>query len=170
MVHPDDVAPRVPPQRFTMKWRRSWHVVAAGVSVALAGGELLRRSTWPIGGWVTIACGVVLAVWFGQPAWRRAPMLWFDDDGLRARIPGVGPIAWHDIERLRLVRANGQSFLVIDRVAEERRRRPPSMLAAAIAKKPEAKDLAVPLDNLETAPDKVFAVVDLAHRHATGRT
>jgi hypothetical protein len=151
-----------------MKGRRSWQIVASGISVAVAGAELLRRG-WPVGGWVTIACGAVLAVWFGQPAWRRAPMLWFDDDGLRARIPGFGPLAWHHIERLRLVRANGRSFLVIDRIVEERQRRPLGVLAVAIAKKPEAKDLAVPLDNLAVAPDKVFAVVDLAHRHATGR-
>lgn len=152
-----------------MQSRLSWRIVVTGLTIAIAGIEVLRRGDAPAVGWVTVACGAVLAVWFGQPAWRRAPMLWFDDRGLFARVPGIGPVPWAEIERLRLVRANGKSFLVVDRTQQERARRPLGMLAVAIARKPEAKDLAVPLDNLVVAPDKVFAVVDLAHRHAIRR-
>lgn len=173
MTTSDPIATRraVPPQAFRMPWRKSLGILSTAGALVLAGLELLRRGTWPLGGWVTIASGAVLGLWFGQPAWRRAPMLWFDDRGLFARVPGIGPIPWQAIERVRLVRVNGKSsFLVVDRTPEERARRPLGPLGVAIAKKPEAKDLAVPLDHLEVAPDKVFAVVDLAHRHALGRS
>lgn len=162
--------PSVPAQSFTMQAKRSWHIVATGVGVAAAGLELLRRGDAPVVGWVTVACGAVVAVWFGQPAWRRAPMLWFDDDGLRARVPGFGPLAWADIERVRFVRNRGKAFLVLERTATARSSVPLSKLARMVAAQAEAKDLAVPLDNLAVTPDKVFAIVDLAHRHATGRT
>ena len=160
----------MPPQSFAMSSRRAWRLVLPGIAVLAGGIEFLRRGeTGPLA-YTCLACGLVLTLWFGQPMWRRAPMLWFDDEGLRARVPGFGPLPWDRIERLRLVRAGGKSFLVIDRVSEERRRNPASMLAVALAKKPDAKDLAVPIDDLTAAPDKIFAVVDLAHRHATGRT
>jgi len=153
-----------------MKQRRAWHIVMVGGSVFGAGLELLRRGQPPALAWATVASGALIALWFGQPAWRRAPMLWFDDRGLFARVPGIGPVPWTAIERVRLVRVNATThFLVVDRTPEERARRPLSRLAVAIAKKPEAKDLAVPLDGLEVAADKVFAIVDLAHRHALGR-
>ncbi len=159
----------VPAQSFPMKPKHAWHIVAAGIGVALAGGELLHLGRGDVVGWVTIACGAVLALWFGQPAWRRAPMVWFDDRGLWARVPGFGPLAWQDIERVRFVRVYGKPFLVVDRTASLRAAKPPSSVARAFARSAEAKDLAVPLENLEAAPDRVAAVVELAHRHALGR-
>lgn len=162
--------PTVPAQKFAMKARRSWHIVSSGIGAIAAGAGVLQQGRAPAVGWVAIACGAVLAVWFGQPAWRRAPMLWFDDAGLRGRIPGFGPLAWTDIERVRFVRNRGRAFLLVDRTAEERRRRPLGNIARSLARAAETDDLAVPLDALETAPDKVFAVVDLAHRHARGQS
>jgi len=161
--------PVVPPQSFPMKQKRAWHIVTAGIGVVLAGVELLRLGRGDTVGWVTIACGLVLVTWFGQPAWRRAPMVWFDDRGLWARMPGFGPLSWQDIERVRFVRVYGKAFLVVDRVPSLRAAKPPSSIARAYARSAEANDLAVPLDNLEAAPDRVAAVVDLAHRHALGR-
>lgn len=161
--------PSVPAQKFPMQAKRSWHFVTVGISIVATGVELLRRGKEPlVVAWVTIASGVAFLLWFGQPAWRRAPMIWFDDKGLRARVPGFGPLPWEHIERLRFVRINGKAFLVIDRVLEERQKRSLGMLARAVARQAEAKDLAVPLDGLAAAPDKVFAIVDLAHRHMTG--
>lgn len=158
----------VPAQSFPMQPKRAWHALAPGIAMLGAGVEQLRRDHTGVLAWTCVGCGLVCVLWFGKLWWRQAPMVWFDDAGLRARVPGFGPLPWSSIEKVRFVRVNGKAFLVIDRTPAARQQQPASMVARSIARSAEAKDLAVPIDGLAARPDQVFAVVELAHRAANG--
>jgi hypothetical protein len=155
---------QVPSQSFAVAGKRAWPTLIGGLGALITGLWMLHDGEHTQIAWANVALGVVLTFWFGQVAWRRAPMLWFDDGGLRARMHGFPPVPWEDIERVRFVRVDGRALLVLERKETARRRRPGGRWPRALARRAKAGDLAVPIDGLTAAPAQVYAVVELAHR------
>ncbi|HEX5052958.1 MAG TPA: hypothetical protein VFZ65_14375 [Planctomycetota bacterium] len=152
----------MPPQSFVRSIRRALVPVGLGLAIAGAGGYLLAARREAAVAWVSLASGLVLALWFALGPWRRAPVLWFDDAGLRARLPGFGCVAWSDIEAVRLARVRGRAFLIVERAAAARQAAVAWPVLRMLAKMANAADLAVPIDGLSASPEQVVAVVELA--------
>jgi hypothetical protein len=151
---------------FFASRRRVFLLPALGLAVAAAGVFLLWDSPERTSAWVGIGCGSFVTLWTSAPMWRREPMIWFDDDGLRARWPGVDTVAWQDIAAVRLARVRRRAWLVVDRTEQARRAAVRHPVQQAFAKLAKAEDLAIPLDGLQARPEQVAAVIELAHAHA----
>jgi hypothetical protein len=155
------------------RWR--WLLpVLLGVLLMAAGAFLWWRDAAAVRrplAWSALGSGAVLALWFGSPFWRRAPVLWFDERGLSAALPGRWPIAWADIEAVRLVRRGGRDWLAIDRVAAARAAGRRSQLQEQMARSAGTADLAMPLGGLQQSGEAIVGVVALAleHQRLVGR-
>lgn len=160
--------PSVPAQSFPHAWSRLRPALLPGVGLIVTGLSTVATGRLVQIGWVTAGCGVGLVVALGLPLWLRVPVVAFDDRGLRARLPGFGLVPWSDIERVRLVRVDNHTLLVVDRTFEARRRRRGGRWPRSLARRAKGKDLAVPLEGLTATPEQIVAVVQIAHRHMTG--
>jgi hypothetical protein len=164
--------PNVPAQSFPHAWSRAKPAMQMGLGLVGLGFGTMASATGKLAtvGLVTVFSGVGITLALLLPLFLRVPMVAFDDRGLRARLPGFGIVAWADIERVRLVRVDKRTLLVVDRTAEARKRRPGGRWPRSLAQLAKGKDLAAPLEGLTATPEQIVAVVDLAHRHALGRT
>lgn len=160
---------QVPYQGFAMKRKLVWSGLSAGLGLMMPGTYLFAEGKEPRLAWASVVCGLPLTLWFAWLAVRRPPKLWFDDGGLRASCRGFPATPWPEIERLRLVRVEGRALLVVDRTEEARSRQPAGGRVRSLARLAQTKDLAAPIDNLDASPEKIFAVVELAHRCALQR-
>lgn len=160
----------VPAQSFPHAWSRSKPLLQMGATLVGVGLGTVASSKLTTVGWVTVFGGIGLTVALLMPLLLRVPVIAFDDRGLRARLPGFGVVPWADIERVRMVHVGKRSLLVVDRTLEARRRRPGGRWPQQLARIASGKDLAAPLEGLTARPEQIVAVVQLAHRHALGRT
>ncbi len=158
----------VPAQSFCLRGSRTLPAVGLGAVLVGAGVFLRERGEAANVWWSCLGCGFVWMAWFGSPLWRRSPVLWFDDAGLRARLPGFGVVAWAEIERVHAVAVGRRTFLLVERTAAAQRQRRTSAVLRALGRPAKAVDLAVPIDGLQATPAQVVAVVLLAWQHATG--
>ena len=159
----------LPAHSFPQAWSRLRPALVPGMSLVVTGLGAVASGRLVLVGVVAIAGGVFTLVAFVLPLLLRVPVVAFDERGLRARLPGFGLVPWHEIERVRLVRLHerGTAFLVVDRTAAARRRRRGGRWPRSLARAAGGADLAVPLDGLTAPPDRIVAVVQLAHAHAT---
>lgn len=137
-----------------------------GLLVMGAGLYLLTSAEPHIVGGAALAFGAVLAGYLGRPAWRRIRMVWFDADGLRARLPGFGLVRWQDIEATWVDRIEGRIFLFVDRCQAARDAAPLGMVLRSLATMTRAPDLALPIDLLDAPPDQIAAAIEVARQTA----
>lgn len=141
-----------------------------GVLVMVAGLYLLATDQPHVVGAAALAFGTVLAGYLGRPAWRRIRMVWFDGEGLHARLPGFGCQRWQDIEATWVDRVEGRVFLFVDRTTAARAAAPLGMVLRTVATMTKAPDLALPIDMLDAAPDQVAAAIEVAREQAAAQT
>ncbi len=156
----------VEPAAFHASPARARPVFVLGLLVTAAGLWLLiAGEPWSVGAAAT-GFGAVLAGFLGQPAWRRIRMLWIGPAGLGARIHGFGVVPWHDIEATWAGRTGERIFLFVDRTAAARAAAPVGVVLRALATVAKAPDLAVPIDLLDSPPERIAAAVEIAWRAA----
>ncbi|MBL8729061.1 MAG: hypothetical protein JNM25_11560 [Planctomycetes bacterium] len=160
--------PSVPAQSFPHAWSRAKPALHVGIGLVGTGLGTMATGRLQTVGWVTVVSGVGILLALLLPLLLRVPVIALDDRGLRARLPGFGIVPWADIERVRLVNIGKRSLLVVDRTPEARRKRPGGRWPRQLAQLAKGKDLAAPLEGLTATPQQIVAVVQLAHRHATG--
>ncbi len=154
----------IEPRTFHASAGRARPMLVLGVLVMGAGLYLLTTTQPHIVGLAALAFGAVLAGFLGRPAWRRIRMIWLDEQGLSARLPGFGCVRWQDIEATWVDRVEGRVFLFVDRTAPARAAAPLGMVLRTLATMTKAPDLALPIDMLDVPPDQVAAAIEVARQ------